>query len=81
MFKRFKTERRGGYSFTGHVRRLIKNKGVAGVTAPLALTALIAAIAFAHCRSSSITGPAEPTQKATQNGAGGPTPGGAQRPR
>jgi hypothetical protein len=61
MFKRFKFDRRQGYSFLGHVRRVIAVKGTTRVAASLGGTALIAAIAFAHCSSSSVTGPKSPT--------------------
>ena len=57
MFKRLQSDRREGYSFTGHLRRMLVTKGAARIGISLGSTAVIAAIAFAHCSSSSITGP------------------------
>ena len=70
MFKRFKRDRRQGYSITGHVRRVVATKGMRRVAASLGGTVLVAAIAFAHCSSSSITGPG------TNQGASGGNDGG-----
>src|SRR5919106_1772993 len=55
--KKRKHDRRQGYSITGHVRRVVATKGVARGGMSLGGTALVAAIAFAHCSSSKITGP------------------------
>lgn len=61
MFKRIKSDRRQGYSFIGHAQRVIATKGFSRVGMSLGGTALIAALVFAHCSSSSITGPKSPT--------------------
>ena len=57
MLKRLKRDRRQGYSFIGHARRVIATKGIRRVAMSLGGTALVAAVAFARCSSSSITGP------------------------
>lgn len=74
MFKKWKRDRRQGYSIGGHIRRMLATKGASRVAMSLGGTAVIAAIAFAHCSSSSITGPG--TNQGTAHGgnvAGGNT--------
>jgi hypothetical protein len=76
MFNGFESDRRQGYSLVAHVRRIIATKGFSRVALSLGGTAIIAAIAFAHCSSSSITGPKSSAPAATP---GGITPGGTQK--
>jgi hypothetical protein len=71
MFKRTEGDRRRTNSFAGHLRRVLAKKGMARVALSLGGTAVIAAIAFAHCNSSSITGP---------SGSKFSTPGPAAKP-
>ncbi len=66
MFKKERTDRRGGYSFRGHFRRAVQTKGVGRIALSLTATAIIAGTAFANCSSSDITGPrANTTLEAT----------------
>lgn len=80
MSRSAKGDRRGGYSFVGHLRRVLATRGVARVAGSLGATALIAVITFGRCKSSSITGPSSrssTTTKPTINGGasdlGGPS--------
>lgn len=66
MSKSAKGDRRGGYSFAGHLRRMLATRGYGRVAGSLGATALIAAITFAKCRSSSITGPSSPSSSTTK---------------
>ena len=67
MFRKRHSERRQGYSFWGHFRRALRTKGVASVFGPLGATALVAAIAFAHCSKNTITGPSAPSTATPTN--------------
>jgi hypothetical protein len=69
MFNRFKSDRRQGYSFLGHVRRVVATKGFSRLAASLGGTAVIAAVAFAHCSSSGITSPTSGNTRGTTAGA------------
>src|SRR5438093_9899056 len=57
MFRKFGHDRRKGYSFVDHVRRVVATKGLMRVVTSLGGTVLVAALALAHCSSSDITGP------------------------
>jgi hypothetical protein len=70
MWRGMKRDRRQGYSITGHVRRVLATKGIVRVGMSLGATALVAAIAFAHCSSSSITGPGTTQSAPTGNNGG-----------
>jgi len=76
MFNGSKGDRRRGYQLLGHLGRVLRTKGTSRVAVSLGGTALIAAFAFARCRSSSITGPSTPAtnQGTAQNGNGGSPP-------
>jgi hypothetical protein len=50
-------ERRKGYSFPAHFRRIIATRGWRQVVAVLGTTAVIAGVAFANCSSDKLTGP------------------------
>jgi hypothetical protein len=50
-------ERRHGYSFRGHLRRVVTEKGLRHIALSLGGTALVLSGAFAYCSSSNITGP------------------------
>jgi hypothetical protein len=69
MFNRLKSDRRQGYSFFGHWRRVVATKGFSRVAVSLGGAAIIAAVALGNCRSSSIT---SPTSGNTQGAAEGP---------
>ena len=58
MFEKWRTDRRTGYSFRGHFKRIVENRGFGRVALTLGAAALVAGTAFANCSGSSITGPA-----------------------
>jgi hypothetical protein len=53
-------DRRRGYSFPGHFRRVVKTKGLRHVIRSVGGTLLVAGATLAYCSSNSITGPATP---------------------
>src|SRR5688500_1503403 len=57
MFGKRRKDRRVGYSFRAHFRRVVETKGFTHVALTLGATAVIAGTAFANCSSSDITGP------------------------
>ena len=66
MFKRRVVERRAGYSFLGHVRRVVRTYGVIrGVVLPLGTAALVAGAALADCHGADLTGPQKPKMSPT----------------
>ena len=54
---RWRKDRRTGYSFRAHVRRIVESKGLTRTALTLGATAVIAGTAFANCSSSDISGP------------------------
>ena len=57
MLRKWRKDRRVGYSFPAHFRRVVETKGFGHVALTLGATAVIAGTAFANCRGSDITGP------------------------
>ena len=55
--KRGKGDRRQGYSFRGHLKRLLETKGLSHILFSTFGTLVIAGAAFAYCSSSGITEP------------------------
>lgn len=62
---RWKDDRRSGYSFRAHFKRVVETKGFTHVALTLGATAVIAGTAFANCRGSDITGPGDPPARVT----------------
>lgn len=56
-----RSDRRQGYSFLGHVGRVIRAKGLHRVFLSLGSTVLVAALLFAYCSKNTITGPSAPS--------------------
>lgn len=56
-FEKLRKDRRAGYSFPGHFRRVVETKGFAQVVLTLGAAAIVAGTAFANCGGNSITGP------------------------
>ena len=67
---RQRTDRRTGYSFRAHFKRVVETKGFSRIALSLGATAVIAGTAFANCSSSDITGPSSDRPPA----ASAPTP-------
>lgn len=65
MFGQRRSDRRQGYSFLGHLQRVLRTKGAGNFLLSIGGTALIAGVAFAYCSKNSITGPAEPVPTAS----------------
>jgi hypothetical protein len=65
MFENRRRDRRSGYSFRAHFRRIVETKGFGRIALSLGATAIIAGTAFANCSGSDITGPADPSSAAT----------------
>lgn len=65
MFEKRRDDRRVGYSFRAHVRRVVENKGFTRVAMTLGATAIVAGTAFANCSSSDITGPSSDPPRAS----------------
>ena len=57
MFGKRRKDRRVGYSFRAHFRRVVETKGFTHVALTLGATAVVAGTVFANCSSSDITGP------------------------
>ena len=57
MLEKWRRDRRAGYSFRAHVRRVVETKGLTHIALTLGATAIVAGTAFANCSSSDITGP------------------------
>jgi hypothetical protein len=60
MFSRQRKDRRRGYSFRGHFRRVLETKGLRHVVLSVGGTLLLTAGTLAYCSSDSITGPPPP---------------------
>ena len=65
MFEGRRKDRRAGYSFRAHVRRVVETKGFTHVALTLGATAIVAGTAFANCSSSDITGPSSDPPRMT----------------
>jgi hypothetical protein len=76
MFHGRRSDRRRGYSFRGHFRRVLETRGVGRVSASLCGTALVAGLFFAHCRSADVTGPGSPPSSSPSQ----PTDPGSPKP-
>ena len=61
MLEKWRKDRRVGYSFRAHVRRVVETKGFSRVALALGGTAIVAGTMFAYCSSSDITGPSSET--------------------
>jgi hypothetical protein len=63
MFSRKqRKDRRRGYSFPGHFRRVVKTKGLRHIIRSVGGTLLIAGGTLAYCNSGSVTGPPPPRE-------------------
>ena len=75
MFGKRKKDRRVGYSFRAHFRRVVETKGFTHVAMTLAATAIVAGTAFANCSSSDITGPSSSDDVSTVTSEPAPVQG------
>lgn len=67
MIRKWRKDRRVGYSFRAHFKRVLETKGFSHVALTLGATALIAGTAFANCRGSDITGPSSDPPRAAMD--------------
>jgi hypothetical protein len=63
MFNSRRSDRRRGYSFLGHLQRVIRTKGLSRVLLSIGGTLLVAVASFAYCGKNTITAPTEPAPK------------------